>query len=140
MKNELKIFTNGCFDVLHLGHVELLRYCSTLGEVYVGLNSDDSIKRLKGPSRPINDEQTRMRILESIKYVSSVQIFNEDTPYELIKSLKPDVIVKGGDYKPQQVIGHDLCEVRIFETLVGYSSTLSIQKMVSSVRNQAKIL
>ena len=133
----MKVFTNGCFDVLHLGHVELLKYCSSLGEVIVGLNSDESIKRLKGHSRPINDEQSRLRILESIKYVHSVHIFHEDTPYELIKSLKPDLIVKGGDYKPEQVAGHDLCEVKIFETLVGHSSTAIIQKISNLQREQA---
>ena len=132
----VKVFTNGCFDVLHLGHVELLKYCASLGEVIVGLNSDESIKRLKGPSRPINDEQSRLRILESIKYVSSVKIFDEDTPYELIKSLKPDLIVKGGDYKPEEVAGHDLCEVKIFETLVGHSSTAIIQKISNSQTEQ----
>jgi D-beta-D-heptose 7-phosphate kinase/D-beta-D-heptose 1-phosphate adenosyltransferase len=135
----VKIFTNGCFDVLHLGHIELLKYCADLGEVVVGLNSDSSVKRLKGPSRPINSEQNRLRFLESIKYVHSVHIFHEDTPYELIKSLKPDLIVKGGDYKPEQVAGHDLCEVRIFETLVGHSSTAIIQKISNSQIVQANL-
>ena len=117
------VFTNGCFDVLHLGHIELLEYCSSFGEVIVGLNSDESVRRLKGPSRPFNNEQARMKLLESIKYVSAVHIFQEDTPYELIKSIKPDLIVKGGDYIPEQVAGHDLCEVKIFETKEGYSSS-----------------
>ena len=117
------VFTNGCFDVLHLGHIELLEYCSSFGEVIVGLNSDESVRRLKGPSRPFNNEQARMKLLESIKYVSAVHIFQEDTPYELIKSIKPDLIVKGGDYIPEQVAGHVLCEVKIFETKEGYSSS-----------------
>lgn len=135
----MKVFTNGCFDVLHLGHIELLKYCSSLGDVIVGLNSDESIKRLKGLSRPINDEQSRLRVLESIKYVSSVHIFHEDTPYELIKSLKPDLIVKGGDYKPEQIAGHDLCEVKIFETLDGYSSTAIIKKIFNSQKDQVEL-
>jgi len=125
----VKVFTNGCFDVLHLGHIELLRYSASLGELVVGLNSDESVRRLKGPSRPFNNEQTRLRILESIKYVDSVHIFHEDTPYELIKSIKPDLIVKGGDYKPDEVVGHDLCEVKIFETVDGHSSSSLINLM-----------
>ena len=125
----MKIFTNGCFDVLHIGHIELLKYCATLGEVIVGLNSDESVRRLKGPSRPFNNEIDRAQILESIKYVSSVHIFQEDTPYELIKMIKPDLIVKGGDYKPEQVAGYDLCEVRIFEIIKGYSSSALINAL-----------
>ena len=127
----MKIFTNGCFDVLHIGHIELLKYCAALGEVIVGLNSDESVRRLKGPSRPFNNEIDRAQILESIKYVSSVHIFQEDTPYELIKMIKPDLIVKGGDYKPEQVAGYDLCEVQIFEFLEGYSSSALINAMSS---------
>lgn len=125
----MKVFTNGCFDVLHVGHVELLKYCSTLGEVFVGLNSDESVRRLKGPTRPFNNERNRLAILESIKYVNQVFIFEEDTPYDLIKSIGPDLIVKGGDYKPEEVAGYDLCEVKIFETLKGYSSTALIENM-----------
>ena len=125
----MKVFTNGCFDVLHVGHVELLKYCSTLGEVFVGLNSAESARRLKGPSRPFNNERNRLAILESIKYVNQVFIFEEDTPYDLIKSIGPDLIVKGGDYKPEEVAGYDLCEVKIFETLKGYSSTALIENM-----------
>jgi len=118
--------------VLHIGHVELLKYCASLGEVIVGLNSDESVRRLKGHSRPFNNVQARARILESIKYVGSVYIFQEDTPYELIKMIKPDLIVKGGDYKPEQVVGHDLCEVRIFEIIEGYSSSAIINVMSTS--------
>lgn len=127
----MKVFTNGCFDVLHIGHIELLKYCASLGEVIVGLNSDESVRRLKGPSRPFNGELARAKILESVKYVDSVHIFQEDTPYELIKAIKPDLIVKGGDYKPEQVAGYDLCEVRIFEIVDGYSSSSLISAMSS---------
>ena len=122
-------FTNGCFDVLHIGHIELLKYCASLGEVIVGLNSDESVKRLKGSTRPFNSEDVRLRILESIKYVNKVQIFQEDTPYELIQAIQPDCIVKGGDYRPEDVVGYDLCEVKIFRTVVGYSSTSLIKKI-----------
>jgi rfaE bifunctional protein nucleotidyltransferase chain/domain len=129
----MKVFTNGCFDVLHRGHVELLSYCANIGEVIVGLNSDKSVKRLKGNSRPINNQEDRRIILESIKYVSKVIIFEEDTPYELIKILKPDLIVKGGDYLPNEVVGHDLSEVRIFDTLQGYSSTATIKSLLADL-------
>ena len=128
----MRVFTNGCFDVLHRGHIELLSYCANIGEVIVGLNSDKSVKRLKGNSRPINNQKDRKIILESIKYVSKVIIFEEDTPYELIKILKPDLIVKGGDYLSNEVVGHDLSEVRIFDTLEGYSSTAAINSLLQS--------
>jgi rfaE bifunctional protein nucleotidyltransferase chain/domain len=124
------VFTNGCFDILHRGHVELLAYCKNLGRVTVGLNSDDSVKRLKGLSRPMNNENDRRRILEALRYVDEVVIFEEDTPYELILRLKPDFIVKGGDYRAHEVIGSDLCEVRIFETVDGYSTTEFINRIV----------
>lgn len=124
------VFTNGCFDVLHKGHVELLAYCKSLGRVTVGLNSDDSVKRLKGLSRPLNNESDRKRILEALRYVDEVVIFEENTPYELIRRLKPDFIVKGGDYRAHEVIGSDLCEVRIFETVDGYSTTEFINRIV----------
>ena len=125
----MKVFTNGCFDILHKGHIELLAYCKSLGHVTVGLNSDDSVKRLKGSSRPMNTESDRKRILEAIRYVDEVVIFGEDTPYELLLRLKPDVIVKGGDYRAHEVIGSDLCEVRIFETVKGYSTTNIINRL-----------
>jgi len=124
------VFTNGCFDILHKGHVELLAYCKSLGRVTVGLNSDDSVKRLKGLSRPLNNESDRKRILEALRYVDEVVIFEENTPYELIRRLKPDFIVKGGDYRAHEVIGSDLCEVRIFETVDGYSTTGFINRIV----------
>ena len=127
----MKVFTNGCFDVLHRGHIELLSYCANIGEVLVGLNSDKSVKRLKGNDRPVNNEKNRKFILESIRYVNEVIIFEEDTPYELIKILKPDLIVKGGDYLPNDVVGYDLCEVRIFDTLKGYSSTAAINSLLA---------
>ncbi len=124
------IFTNGCFDVLHRGHIELLKYCHSLGKVViVGLNSDASVKRLKGDKRPINNQQDRKLMLESIKYVDKVIVFKEDTPYNLIKEVNPDVIVKGGDYKPQDVVGKDICEVKIFNNVPGYSTTKAIQNI-----------
>jgi D-beta-D-heptose 7-phosphate kinase/D-beta-D-heptose 1-phosphate adenosyltransferase len=125
----LEVFTNGCFDILHKGHIELLAYCKSLGRVTVGLNSDLSIKRIKGKKRPIILEQDRKRVLESLRYVDEVIIFEEDTPYELIRKLNPDLIVKGGDYIADQVVGSDLCEVRIFEFVNGYSTSRIISKL-----------
>ncbi len=122
------IFTNGCFDVLHRGHLELLKYCRSLGQkVIVGINSDESVRRLKGPDRPIVSQEDRRALLEELKCVDQVFIFEEDTPYELIQMTKPDIIVKGGDYSPKEVVGNDLAEVVIFETIDGYSSTKIIE-------------
>lgn len=139
------IFTNGCFDILHYGHVKLLDYCHSLaykapggpGKVVVGLNSDNSITKLKGPTRPINSELDRAFLLESLKYVDQVEIFDEDTPYELIKRIRPSIIVKGGDYdgsitdkrSPRYVVGSDLAEVKIFNIIEGVSTTLIEQKL-----------
>lgn len=130
----MKIFTNGCFDVLHRGHLELFLYCWKLsrkagwGEVIVGLNSDSSVLRLKGEGRPINNQEDRKFFLEKIKYIDKVFIFDEDTPYELIKKIQPNIIVKGGDYKKDKVVGSDLAEVKIFKYINGYSSTNLIAK------------
>jgi rfaE bifunctional protein nucleotidyltransferase chain/domain len=132
----MKVFTNGCFDVLHRGHIELLSFCANFGDVIVGLNSDESTRRLKGTNRPINNEKDRKVMLEAIKYVKKVIIFEEDTPYELIKVVKPDVIIKGGDYLPSDVVGHDLCEVRIFDTLEGYSSTRLINSQIFNLHSE----
>jgi D-beta-D-heptose 7-phosphate kinase/D-beta-D-heptose 1-phosphate adenosyltransferase len=125
------VFTNGCFDILHRGHIELLKYCETLGDVIVGLNSDESTRRLKGDHRPVNSQDDRKALLQAIKYVDRVIIFEEDTPYNLIKKTTPDIIVKGGDYKKEEVIGSDLCEVIIFNYLDGYSTTKTIEGITS---------
>ena len=117
------IFTNGCFDILHRGHFELLQYCKSLGTVVVGLNSDQSVKKLKGPSRPFFSQEDRKFALESCRNVDKVIIFEEDTPYNLIKNIQPDIIVKGGDYKKNNVVGSDIAEVRIFTFVNGYSTT-----------------
>jgi D-beta-D-heptose 7-phosphate kinase/D-beta-D-heptose 1-phosphate adenosyltransferase len=118
------VFTNGCFDILHRGHFELLKYCKSLGTtVIVGLNSDKSVKKLKGESRPFNNQKDRKFALESCRYVDHVMIFDETTPYNLINQLKPDIIVKGGDYKKKDVVGHDIATVKIFKFVKGYSTT-----------------
>ena len=118
------IFTNGCFDILHKGHLTLLKEARSLGDkLIVGLNSDVSVKRLKGNDRPFNDITTRKEQLELIPYVDEVVIFDEDTPYNLIKNIKPDLIVKGGDYTVEEIVGHDLAPVHIVPTIKGYSTT-----------------
>ena len=100
------VFTNGCFDLLHPGHVRLLREAANLGDfLVVGLNSDASVRRLKGPSRPINPAEARAEVLSALEAVDAVTIFDEDTPLELITAIRPDVLVKGGDYRPDQVVG-----------------------------------
>jgi len=117
------VFTNGCFDILHRGHIELLKYCKALGDVVVGLNSDKSIKKLKGNHRPFFFEEDRKFALQACRYVDRVIIFDEETPYSLIKKIKPDIIVKGGDYKREDVVGKELAEVKIFNYIDGYSTT-----------------
>jgi len=134
------VFTNGCFDILHLGHIELLKYAKSLGDtLIVGLNSDESVKKLKGDLRPINNELTRKTILESLKFVDSVVIFNEETPLELIKHIQPNIIVKGGDYKKDNVIGYELekmglLEIKLFNYMPNNSTTLIIEKIKNEIR------
>ena len=126
------VFTNGCFDIIHRGHIELLKFCKGSGNrVIVGLNSDESVRQLKGENRPLVGQDDRKIILESIRFVDEVIIFDDLTPYSLIKSLNPDVIVKGSDYNKESVVGNDLCEVVIFELIDGYSTTETIQDISS---------
>lgn len=117
------VFTNGCFDILHRGHVEYLKASRAMGDrLVVGLNSDASVARLK-PGRPINRQEDRQAVLESLRCVDEVIVFDEDTPYELIKRVKPDLITKAADYKADQVVGSDLVPVAIISYLEGYSTT-----------------
>lgn len=103
------VFTNGCFDILHIGHIRYLKEAKALGDILVlGLNSDASVKRLKGPTRPVNSEQDRRDMLCEMEFIDYVVVFDEDTPYELIKKVKPDVLVKGGDYTPDNIVGADI--------------------------------
>lgn len=130
IKQSKIIFTNGCFDILHKGHVEYLKKSKDLGSrLIVGLNSDESVKRLKGLDRPINNQEDRKTVLESLGCVDEVIIFDEDTPYELIKNTRPDIITKGGDYKPEDVVGNDLCDVVIIPLVEGKSTTKTIEKI-----------
>jgi len=105
------VFTNGCFDLLHIGHLELLEHARKLGDILiVGLNSDDSVRRLKGPQRPINTQLDRARILAALEVVDYVVIFDEDTPLELIQTVMPDFLIKGGDYNPDAIVGSEFVE------------------------------
>jgi rfaE bifunctional protein nucleotidyltransferase chain/domain len=123
------VFTNGCFDLLHLGHIDYLSKAADLGnKLVVGLNSDTSSSRLKGTGRPITDQTSRSNILASLFFVSAVVLFDEETPYELIRAVKPDVLVKGADYSIDQIVGADLVlknggEVKTLNYIEGYSTT-----------------
>ncbi len=134
-KDKKIVFTNGCFDILHVGHKRYLEQASSLGDVFViGVNSDASVKRLKGPSRPVNPEQDRMEILSALGFVDYVVLFDEDTPYELIKIIQPDVLVKGGDYTVDKVVGRDIVEARggrveLIPFVDGKSTTSIINKI-----------
>jgi len=125
------IFTNGCFDILHRGHVEYLAKASSLGDfMIVGLNSDNSVKRLKGENRPVQDEESRAIILASLQCIDAVTLFEEETPHKLIETLRPSVLVKGGDYNPNEVVGRDLVdEVAIIDFVEGHSTTNIIKKL-----------
>jgi rfaE bifunctional protein nucleotidyltransferase chain/domain len=130
------VFTNGCFDLLHLGHVDYLAKAKDCGDfLIVAVNADESVKRLnKGDSRPIQDEHSRAMIIASLHVVDAVVIFNEETPYELISALVPDVLVKGADYRVEQIAGHDVVlqrggEVKLVELVQGYS-TSAIEKKI----------
>jgi len=132
-KGKKIVFTNGCFDILHAGHVRYLETAKSFGDILmVGVNSDESVKTLKGETRPINNEQDRALLIASLEAVDYVVIFNEDTPYELIKAIKPDTLVKGGDYEDQKVVGQDLVsELKLVNFIEGKSTTRTIEKIQS---------
>ena len=123
------VFTNGCFDLLHVGHVRLLKHARTLGDaLIVGVNSDASVRRLKGDARPIEHDAARAEVLAALACVDAVTIFEEDTPRELIAALLPDVLVKGGDWAPDQIVGREEVEaaggrVEVVPWVEGYSTT-----------------
>lgn len=134
---EVLVFTNGVFDILHKGHFELLKQASELGnKLIVGINSDASVKRLKGDNRPINNQNARVEQLKALPWVDDVLVFDEDTPYELIKKLRPGLIVKGGDYTVETVVGNDLASVFIVPTINGYSTTKIIEKTNENISNR----
>tara|TARA_B110000003_G_scaffold273180_1_gene310432 strand:+ start:1207 stop:1698 length:492 start_codon:yes stop_codon:yes gene_type:complete len=129
------VFTNGCFDIIHKGHIEVLARTADLGSrLIVGLNSDISIKKIKGVKRPILNEQSRALILASFSFVDAVILFAEDTPKELISHLIPDILAKGGDYEIESVVGHEIVQnsggiVKLVPYIEGYSSTNIINKI-----------
>ncbi len=125
------VFTNGCFDILHRGHIDYLRKSRALGDkLIIGLNSDESVRRLKGLCRPINSEKDLKYILESLDCVDEIIIFDEDTPYDLIKKINPNIITKGGDYKHvEDVVGHDIATVVLIPFVEGYSTTKILEKL-----------
>jgi len=133
-KNKKIIFTNGCFDILHAGHVKYLEESKNLGDILIiGLNSNHSVSLLKGDQRPINDEMDRAIILSSLKSVDYVVIFDEDTPYNLIKAIKPHILVKGGDYKGKRVVGDDIAnELKYINFIKNKSTTKLIEKIKQS--------
>ena len=129
------VFTNGCFDILHLGHIDYLCKAADLGDVLlIGLNTNQSVSNIKGPHRPINDERQRSMIIASLHFVDKVMFFDEATPYELIKIVQPDVLVKGADYKPEDIVGADIVKAKggkimTLDYLPGYSTSLIEQKI-----------
>ena len=136
--NERVVFTNGCFDIMHYGHVQYLAQAADQGDkLIVALNSANSIQKLKGPNRPINADETRFHIMASLQFVDAVVEFDQDTPYDLIKSISPDVLVKGGDWAPEQIVGSDIVlaaggEVKSLKFVDGFSTTSIEQKILNS--------
>ena len=135
-KNKMKVaFTNGCFDILHLGHLEILTKSKEFGDrLIVAVNSDESVRKLKGKERPINDFQTRSNMLASFSFVDYVVEFSDDTPKKLIQIIKPDFLIKGGDYKKKDIVGNDIVSSYGGETIIiplidGLSSTNTINKL-----------
>ena len=134
INKEKIVFTNGCFDILHPGHIHILEVSKSYGDILiVGVNSDDSIKKLKGPTRPKISQKDRLRILSSIKYVDYVLLFEEETPLKLIEKIKPNFLVKGGDYSLEDIVGAEFVEnnggqVKIVKLLEGHSSSSLIDK------------
>ena len=135
-ENKEVIFTNGCFDILHRGHVEYLCHARDLGDkLILGLNTDASVKRLgKSPERPINSQETRATILAALECVDAIILFNEDTPLELIDFVQPDVLVKGSDYKAEDIVGYDIVKAKggkviTIQLVDGFSTTTLIEKM-----------
>ncbi len=132
------VFTNGCFDLIHLGHVDYLEKARLLGDkLVIGLNSDDSVSRFKGPERPLQDQNSRARVLAAMQFVDGVVIFNEDTPLALISALIPDILVKGSDYLTENIVGADVVKkaggvVKTIDFVPGYSTTRIVEKIKKS--------
>lgn len=134
-KNQKIVFTNGCFDILHRGHIEYLAQAANLGDVLIiGLNTDKSVQRIKGETRPVQDQYARALVLASLQFVHAVVFFDEDTPYELIKKVRPDILIKGSDYNIEDIVGYDIVkekggEIKTIDFIPGYSTTSIIEKL-----------
>ena len=132
------VFTNGCFDIIHRGHIEVLAQTADLGDkLIIGLNSDQSIQKLKGKDRPIIDEQSRAFLLAALSFVDAIVLFSKDTPLKLISTLLPDVLAKGGDYEIETIVGHEIVQqnggkVKLVPFVDGFSSTTIIDKIKKS--------
>lgn len=129
------VFTNGCFDIIHRGHVEYLYQASLLGDVLIlGLNTDESVRRIKGSGRPVIDEESRSIVLAAMEFIDMIVLFNEDTPLNLINSIKPDILVKGNDYKTDEIVGSDVVrsyggKIQTVPLVEGFSTTTIIDKL-----------
>ncbi len=134
-KKKKIVFTNGCFDILHRGHVEYLAKAAELGDkLIIGLNTDSSVRRLKGENRPVNNEEARAILLSSLIFTDKIILFEEDTPLQLINLIQPDVLVKGSDYQPEEIAGYDIVktkggEVITIELTKGFSTTSILKKI-----------
>jgi len=138
-QNKKIVFTNGCFDIIHIGHITLLEKAKSLGDILVvGLNSDESVKKLKGKERPIVPQNERAEILDSIKYVDYVVVFDELTPYKVITEIKPDIIVKGEDYKLKEVVGWGIVPKIVRINLVKDRSTTGIIEKIKRLKVSSK--
>jgi D-glycero-beta-D-manno-heptose 1-phosphate adenylyltransferase len=141
LKDQKIVFTNGCFDLLHLGHIEYLAKAADHGGVLIiGLNSDISVKKIKGPHRPVNDEHSRAMVLASLVFVNAVVLFSEETPYELIKAIQPDILIKGKDYKVEEIAGYDIVkanggEIITVDLTEGYSTTKIEERIIRLHKN-----
>ena len=138
MAGKKVVFTNGCFDIIHRGHIEVLARTADLGDkLIIGLNSDQSIQKLKGKDRPVIDEQSRAILLAALSFVDAIVLFSEDTPLKLISALLPDVLAKGGDYEIETIVGHEIVQknggkVKLVPFVDGFSSTTIIDKIKNS--------
>ena len=134
-KNYRIVFTNGCFDIIHRGHIEYLAQAASHGDILIiGLNTDNSVRRIKGETRPVQDEYARAITLAALQFVNAVVLFDDETPYNLINKVQPDILIKGSDYKPESIVGYDIVkakggEVVTIDFIDGYSTTRIIEKL-----------
>ena len=141
LNKETIVFTNGCFDIIHQGHIDYLSKAADLGNhLIIGVNSDSSVSALKGIHRPIQDEYSRLAILASMEFVDAVVLFNEDTPLQLISQIIPDILVKGSDYSPEEIVGYSVVvsnggKVATLDFLEGYSTSSIEQKIIQSQKS-----